>query len=302
MKKTFQPTDRQVEVIAQLWAQKASVADIAKQFGTTSYSINYLCRTHRDKFPKRDITEAMKIQVRDCVRCGSPFESKWVRRKYCEPCSYQVQIENSEDSVTRRSETRNEAIDWIQSNRGKQKSSLSDVFDRPDMDWVVAYSVPYSKNASKNRRWRVNPGGSVYMLAEVRKYDQIVQAATARALHGIKVAQNKVWLSFYIEKPDHKSDAINIVDTICDAIKKAIGIDDRWFCIRQLDWCIKKSDQKIIISIGQESTEDVIPCSHCGEIKAPEYFGKNRGGPFGRSRACIECRRVLDRKARKNAA
>jgi len=300
--KKFIPTDRQIDVISQMWAQNVRVQDIAASFSTTPYCINALCRRYRDKFPQRDGAQSIQEDWKVCSLCGVSFRSKWKRSKYCEDCSYKAQQTASCDAVVRRAETRNEAIDWIKANRGKQKTRLTDIFDEPSMEWSVTFSIPYSNNASKNRRWRLNPGGAVYMLQEVRKFDAQVQRAVTTALAGRRVAQNKVWVSFYVEKPDHKSDAINVVDTLCDAIKKAVDIDDRWFSIGKLDWCIKKENPSIIVSIAQESCDDVLSCSHCGEIKTLDYFSKNKGGPFGRARVCIECRRVLDKFARKRAA
>jgi hypothetical protein len=293
----FSPTERQMSMMSQMWAQNVAVPELARQFGTTAFCINNLCRKRRDLFPVRKGSDALAVRDMDCVLCGSTFSSKWVRAKYCEPCRETAKNIEASTSIQSRAESRSDAIDFIQSTAGRQKTRLTDVFERPEFAWSVTFSVPYNQNVSKNARWRLGSRGVVYTTESVRKLDAEIQREVLRALDGRRLVQNKVWLSFFVEKPDHKSDAINVVDTLCDAIKKAVEVDDRWFSIRQLDWAIKKRDPHIIISIAQESNEPVITCSHCGEMKGVDLFNRNRSGPFGRARACIECKRVLDRAA-----
>lgn len=64
--------------------------------------------------------------------------------------------------------------------------------------------------------------------------------------------KEKIWISIMAYKPDNKSgDVINLIDRICDSIKKATGIDDRWFSLEYVDWLIDKEHPKIEIKIRQ---------------------------------------------------
>lgn len=123
------------------------------------------------------------------------------------------------------------------------------------------------------------------------------------ALKGRRIAHRKTWVSFFVQKPNHKCDAINVVDTVCDALKKVMGLDDRWFSIGQVDWEIVREQGRIYIRVAQESDEDTLSCSHCGRVLTLDNFHKNRSGPLGRGRVCLDCTRVLNehrKKARVN--
>ena len=104
------------------------------------------------------------------------------------------------------------------------------------------------------------------------------------ATKGIMVYRNKVWIDIFVQKPDHRGDAINFLDLIADAIKEAIGIDDRWFSIRRIDWQIVKEKPRIFIGIGQDEQDlfDAKICSYCGRILPEKCFGKSK-------RECREC-------------
>jgi uncharacterized Zn-finger protein len=102
------------------------------------------------------------------------------------------------------------------------------------------------------------------------------------AISGKKIYRNKVWIDIFVQKPDHRGDAINFVDLIADAIKVAIGIDDRWFSIRRVDWQIVKENPRIFIGIGQQDLFDSKICSYCGRILPEKNFSKS-------GRECREC-------------
>lgn len=112
------------------------------------------------------------------------------------------------------------------------------------------------------------------------------------AFSGKKVAHNKVWIAIFAQKPNHRGDAVNLIDLVCDAIKDAIGIDDRWFCLRQVDWQITKKEPEIYVEIGQTSDVDSQPCSSCGRILSLDKFNKRKSNKLGVDRNCRECRTV----------
>ena len=118
------------------------------------------------------------------------------------------------------------------------------------------------------------------------------------ALAGRRIAHNKVWIDILVQKPNHKGDAVNVIDLVCDAVKDALPVDDRWFCIRRLDWEICKGDGQLILGVGQDSDTDCQVCSYCGRIKPFTEFNAARHQPLGIGRECKECRRAGRRLAK----
>ena len=102
---------------------------------------------------------------------------------------------------------------------------------------------------------------------------------------------NKVWLDVLVQKPNHKGDAVNVLDLVCDAIKEAIGVDDRWFAIRRLDWEIVKDNPRLVLGVSQDSDVDSQLCSYCGQIKPFAAFNRSRHSRLGVGRECVDCRR-----------
>ncbi len=80
-------------------------------------------------------------------------------------------------------------------------------------------------------------------------------------------AQTKTWLGIKVIRPNFRSDPINFIDGIADAIKEGIGVDDKWFAIEYLDWEIDKNNSKIEVTIWQENAIDVRYCPDCNTTK-----------------------------------
>jgi uncharacterized Zn-finger protein len=160
-----------------------------------------------------------------------------------------------------------------------------------DLLWNVRIAVPFSWSASKNHIYTMRRSGHLALRREARQMRTAITHALRAALHCIHVAHNKVWIDILVQKPNHKGDAVNVVDLVCDAVKDAVGIDDRWFAIRRLDWEIVKDHPRLFVGIGQDSSTDCQICSYCGQIKAFSEFGRRKRSPLGIGRECRECRR-----------
>ena len=160
------------------------------------------------------------------------------------------------------------------------------------MLWIMRVAVPFTYAASKNHIYARRRSGHVFLRRESKAKRAEITAAIRAGLVDRRVAHNKVWLDVLVQKPDHYGDAINVIDLVCDAVKDAVPVDDRWFCIRRLDWEIVKEDPQLIIGIGQDSLEDAQVCSYCGQIKPLTAFNKAKNRPLGVGRECRECRRV----------
>lgn len=152
--------------------------------------------------------------------------------------------------------------------------------------------IPFSSKLSKNAVWSFSGRGNVYIKPEIKATREEIEILLRQASRGITWYEGKVWLDIFVEKPDHRSDPINLIDSIADAVKKVIGVDDRWFAIRRLDWAIVKSNPVVRVGVGQEVTEHHVICHHCGEAKPLDQFGKDARSKFGRGSACKACTRV----------
>jgi len=60
----------------------------------------------------------------------------------------------------------------------------------------------------------------------------------------------KVYVDIVVFKPNHKSDAINMIDGVCDAIKEVIPVDDRYYGV-WCDWEIDKENPRLEIRVWQ---------------------------------------------------
>lgn len=188
------------------------------------------------------------------------------------------------------------------SNYNKQAGKAANEQNRPDVDawfknpvpdliWQERISVPFSYAASKNNIYAMRRSGQLMLRRESKELRKKICLAMKAKLYGRKIAHNKVWIEILVQKPNHKGDAVNVVDLVCDALKDAIPVDDRWFSIRILDWHIIKEDPKLYIAIGQETDEDAQVCSYCGLIKSLDHFHKDKRSPIGVGRECNLCRK-----------
>lgn len=171
-------------------------------------------------------------------------------------------------------------------------SSWGDILAREvKLEWFVGITYPFMYSASKNHIHAITNRGHLMLRKEAQEYRDGLAFALRAAMGQRKAVNNKVWLDLFIQKPNHKGDAVNIIDLICDGVKVALGVDDRWFCIRRLDWEIAKKDPHICLGVGQENVEAAIVCSSCGRILPLARFSKNKNALHGVSRNCNECRR-----------
>lgn len=157
--------------------------------------------------------------------------------------------------------------------------------------WLVNFAVPFSYACSKNAIYRPDPRGHLFLRKEAKTHREMIIVEAKRAMKGVRVYHNKLWIDLLVEKPDHRGDAINVLDSVCDALKVAVAIDDRWFCIKSLDWKIVKGRQADIhIGLSQEEDCDVSACSSCGRLLPFDAFNRQRCTINGVSRNCKECR------------
>lgn len=235
----------------------------------------------------------------DCAECGATTLRRSPSQRYCASCS--GERDTARKAAWRGAhpplpapagtyERHQSAMVAAGADRSvENRQTMAWLAEATDLDprHLVRVAIPFDWAASKNAVWRTGRGGHVYARAE----GVAVRANLTSLIRdaGGEWFQGKVWIDIFVEKPNHKGDATNVVDLVCDAVKDAIGVDDRWYSIRRVDWAIVKVDPLIYVGVAQEVGEDHQACSHCGRILVLDAFGANRSTKTGRTRVCREC-------------
>lgn len=233
-----------------------------------------------------------------CADCDVEVARRSPSQRYCAPCSSLRDVARKAAWAASHGHSAPIPYERLKSQFVETGAALS-LESRSEIGWdanayIEAHTlhrvvVPFDYAASKNAVWRTGRGGHVY----ARKEGVTFRAALADALRagGHQWFQGRLWIDMFVEKPNHRGDAINVVDLVCDAVKDATGVDDRWYSIARLDWSIVKRDPRLIVGIRQAVSEDHQVCSHCGRDLplTEENFGRNRSTKTGFTRVCREC-------------
>lgn len=236
-----------------------------------------------------------------CAVCGIRTQKNSPSQIYCASCSSERDIQRKNNWARQHPSSKDVQQQHYKKRRSTATergesisllaaSSIARVVSIPDLLWVTRIAVPFTYAASKNHIYRLGQSGHVTLRKEARAIRERITHSMAEAVFGRKVAHNKLWIDIFVQKPDHKGDAVNVVDLVCDAIKDATGLDDRWFSVRAVDWEIVKGGRGMLyIGIGQDTEVDAQVCSSCGRILPFDAFPKNRSNKLGITRNCREC-------------
>jgi hypothetical protein len=250
------------------------------------------------------VTELRRPATIVCNECGLEAPRRGPMQLYCVECSTRkADARTAIRAATkygRRPKSR--AYDRVKSICDQNGTKLNQLAVRShgwmepiNLEWFTQIAVPFSYASSKNHIYKMT-GTHITLREESRAYRQAISLELKSVMRGVQVVQNKVWLSILVQKPDHRGDAVNVVDLVCDAVKDAIGVDDRWFSIKQLDWEICKTNPRLFIGVGQEAGEPVQACSSCGRLLPFDRFGKKSSAKEQIDRNCSDCRSVTNAK------
>lgn len=245
----------------------------------------------------------MKFKIRTCRECGGNFVPRSGAHANCDRCRLIVSKRWSreygkanprphEETIRYSSITIKRRNAFAAKANGDAAASFADsIGGQPDLAWKVFFRFPFSYAISKNSRSKISKGGKgIYTSAETRAYMDALVLAVKSALGGTRVVTGKLWIDLFVQKPSHQGDAMNVVDVMSDCIQAATGLNDRWYCLRRLDWEIKKSDPEIFIGLGQEHIDERAMCSGCGIIQPAAEFVAN-GPKRSIARYCNSCRK-----------
>jgi Holliday junction resolvase RusA-like endonuclease len=226
-----------------------------------------------------------------CERCGGLLSRRTVMQRYCLSCSETLSQKRIGARLPKKAKS-DVILRGIEISKSVVRKAITQ--HRPfnaDDGWIFSFKIPFSQAASKNHVWSLaGGGGHVFKRQQSRSFQNAIAHIIRQGTRDFHVYQNKIWIEFFVQKPHHKGDAINVVDVICDGIKVGLGIDDRWFCLRQVDWEIAKHDPQIFVTICQNQEFDAQACSHCGRILSLDNFRQKKTARLGVDRVCRECR------------
>ena len=131
---------------------------------------------------------------------------------------------------------------------------------KSDIKWTIFTTLPYDSYLSKNRSIKINKQGLIYKDPKHKKIQEDIYWILKGLTHKNGYSKcptdgHKILLKIHFYKPRVNCDAVNILYGLCDAIKKAIDVDDKWFSIHGLDWSIDKKNPRIDLMIGYDIKE-----------------------------------------------
>lgn len=116
----------------------------------------------------------------------------------------------------------------------------------------VTYNSKLSKNARIANRFK-----GFYIKPDAKAAEATLEYELTLALKRVKMYNNKVYLEIFVCKPRTNIDAINFLDAIADVLKRVIGVDDKWFSIKSLDWIVDTKNPYIVVKLYQPERRDV---------------------------------------------
>lgn len=245
--------------------------------------------------------------IGECPNCRRSFQKKVGQQKYCgDACKREVarinqrrwvaahpqkKLEHGRKSARLSNERRREYISTVED---ESREAIWFMNEPPELIWYVLIKIPYNPSFSKNGMYIRGKGGRVAYSdgARTARDELTIRIRNAFQNTDIQPVPAKVWIDILVRKQEARGDAINFVDVICDAIKDGIGVDDRWFSIRRLDWIVSRNPPIIHIGIGQETSESHKICSVCKRILPTKDFPSNKARSGELHTFCIECREM----------
>lgn len=250
--------------------------------------------------------EAFNNQTIACAKCGTVVPRMSGVHKFCSSCSIvlgkrrKIEWQNANPReprdirharvIKRASECKEYGRELSQRHAKGQALLPVPPENGASFRFDISFSGSLSKNAIPNLViLRGKP--SMFVKKEVQQLRASIAWLVKAALNGSQWPQGKTWLDIVVQKPNHKSDAVNVLDTISDGIKEGLGLDDRWFAVGMLDWEVVKDGGRVFVQVRSEHKEHRELCSNCGQIRPLEAFSKSADATHGVHQVCKVCTR-----------
>ena len=107
-------------------------------------------------------------------------------------------------------------------------------------------TVPWTPGVLKNGRWRRSQTG-IYLDPEAARWHDVATLLIRRAVPPLSLTPDEVlWLALTVTLPHQRSDPINVLDAVSDAVQAATGINDRRYRIALLDGACDRTVEPVI--------------------------------------------------------
>lgn len=243
-----------------------------------------------------------------CGECGAETVRTSAVQKYCRPCSAARDKARKQHHAHTRGKEKYESRKTQFGDRGAALNAaekldlVASTPPMPKMVWYKRVGVPFSWAGSKNHIFSSTSRGHVFMRDESRYMRTLLTEKVAEAVASAPLVQNKLWIDIFVQKPRQNGDAVNFVDMVCDAVKDALPLDDRWYCLRAVDWQIAKQDPMLFVGVGQDADVNVQACSSCGRLLTFDMFQRHKGLKHGIGRNCRDCMAVREKSVKRDRA
>jgi len=118
----------------------------------------------------------------------------------------------------------------------------------------IKIEVPYDSVLSKNRMYvftRKSQYRKIPNSQHEKAKDYITTLFRSKLSNNPHPQKSKTYIDVVAFKPNMRGDASNLIDGICDAIKKCFNFDDNYFS-GSWDWFIDKKNPRIEITVKYE--------------------------------------------------
>lgn len=112
----------------------------------------------------------------------------------------------------------------------------------------ISCVIPFDKRLSKNAQ-KTPFKGRMILTKDARSATSALVQSLVRCITG-RPKEAKTLVTIRVFKPNHRMDAVNFLDVVCDCVQKAIGINDHWYSA-SVDWEIDRANPRIEIEVGQ---------------------------------------------------
>lgn len=250
---------------------------------------------------------------RACEKCGASFEKKAPVQRFCFSCSewrakrrkIEWQRTHPREAPNQRSARNRNRLVTIKeygsqvSVRNANGAGL--LPNRDGNDLKILLEIPFDGLLSKNAIVNIGTVSGrpfAFVRKDVKKRREAIAWMVVEKMREAGIdrwPEGKVWVDIMVQKPNHRFDAVNVLDTLCDALKVGLGVDDRWFAVGVLDWEIVKVTPKVYVQISRPTILSEEVCTTCGQIKLLDGFSKSKHAGNGVVSVCFDCSSSISR-------
>jgi hypothetical protein len=140
--------------------------------------------------------------------------------------------------------------------------------------WQIRISLPFDPSKhSKNQGFRIGrkgQGGKAFIIRTDGTHGGKNELAELIAQSIVDIdampVQAPLWIGIFLQKRNWQADAVNILDIASDAMQLATGVNDRWYCVSNIDWEMTVDRPMLHLHACQFKNEDHDTCSYCSSI------------------------------------